>query len=176
MRTSLKAALAGVAGAGLLLGGAGSLAFWTDEETVDGAAVNGGELSLAEISCGDWSLNGGVTAFVPATDLIVPGDELVQVCNTKLAVEGDSLTGTLAVELPDMTGATGLTDELVPTSTFTLGGGDEVATVTVGPDDDQKAIVVTTKINFPFGVKDNDSNRNLSAALADFPLTLTQTP
>ena len=38
MRTSLKAALAGVAGAGLLLGGAGSLAFWNDDETVDGGS------------------------------------------------------------------------------------------------------------------------------------------
>lgn len=46
MRNSIKAALAATTGAALLLGGAGSLAYWSDEEVIPGGTINGGSLDL----------------------------------------------------------------------------------------------------------------------------------
>ncbi len=40
MRNSIKAALAATTGAALLLGGAGSLAYWSDEEVIPGGTIN----------------------------------------------------------------------------------------------------------------------------------------
>ena len=62
MNKASKGALAALAAGVLLLGGAGSLAFWTDTAEVAGGAINSGELSLTDTTPGtcadaDWVLD-----------------------------------------------------------------------------------------------------------------------
>ncbi|GHJ59579.1 hypothetical protein NOK12_20970 [Nocardioides sp. OK12] len=96
MRTSLKAALAGVAGAGLLLGGAGSLAFWDDEETVDGGTIEAGTLNLLDAECTGWTTGAAADTPFDVGYLIVPGDSFERSCDFTLRVEGD-VTASLSV-------------------------------------------------------------------------------
>ena len=61
MKKSTKGAFAAAAAGSLLLGGAGSLAYWTDASTVDGKAITSGHLQLNPITatCDDsWQLDG----------------------------------------------------------------------------------------------------------------------
>ena len=75
MKKSTKGALAAAAAGSLLLGGAGSLAYWTDAETVGGGSIASGHLKLLPV---------GTLRDVPADrrrvgihrDKIVPGDTL----------------------------------------------------------------------------------------------------
>ena len=51
MNRSTKGAIAAGAAAVLLMGGAGSLAFWTADGDVDGGTVTAGTLSLTDLEC-----------------------------------------------------------------------------------------------------------------------------
>ena len=71
MKKSTKGALAAAAAGTLLLGGAGTYAFWTDTATVDGGDIASGSITLSSVVCADdWthSENDDVVEF------IVPGD------------------------------------------------------------------------------------------------------
>ena len=50
-------------GTTLLVGGAGTLAFWTEDVTVGGGAINAGHLNLVtdatNVGCGSWKLDAG---------------------------------------------------------------------------------------------------------------------
>ena len=67
MNKSTKGALAASSAAVLLLGGAGSLAFWSDSQDVGSANITSGELDLSAPDCADdllagthgWQLDGG---------------------------------------------------------------------------------------------------------------------
>ena len=60
MKRSTKGALAASAAGILLLGGAGSLAFWNATVNVPGAAIASGDLKLSTPDCGDgWLLDDG---------------------------------------------------------------------------------------------------------------------
>ena len=53
MKKSTKGALAASSAAVLLLGGAGSLAFWSDSQDVGSANITSGELTLGAPDCSD---------------------------------------------------------------------------------------------------------------------------
>lgn len=78
MRKSTKGALAAVAAGALLLGGAGTLAYWTDEATIAGTDITTGHLTVDATDCEAgtlvWTLEGD--AFDPTTDTLIPGDTL----------------------------------------------------------------------------------------------------
>ena len=88
MKKSTKGALAAGAAASLLLGGAGSLAYWTSTGTIDGTSISSGHLKLVSPSCDGWKLDNETTAFDPAADQIVPGDVLTQVCHYTVDAKG----------------------------------------------------------------------------------------
>ncbi len=113
MRESTKAALAAVTGAALLLGGAGSLAYWTDTESVGGGDLNAGTLALTtdatNIGCGAWQLD---AAEIPGQtyltgDPLVPGDVLTRVCSYTITAVGNHLRATVGVSSPSFSGAGG---------------------------------------------------------------------
>lgn len=97
MNKSTKGALAAGAAAVLLLGGAGSLAYWTASGSVAGGTLTSGSMSLSGITCGDWSYGGADTA-TPSTPVtaIVPGDEIVKSCTATLTLVGDHIGATIA--------------------------------------------------------------------------------
>ena len=201
MRTSLKAALAGIAGAGLLLGGAGSLAYWDDEETVDGGTIKSGTLNVVDADCGDgWS--DGVTDVVPLDSvyLIVPGTVLTKVCDFNLRVAGD-VDATLAVNDQSVDSDT-LGGELDVTTEWQLrdGSGPVSPAVVVNESnswsftelDNGKVLRATITVELPWDGDpstggdqvDNTSNSMvgegtnaaLEAVLEDLTVTVTQAP
>ena len=86
MNKNIKGAVAIAAGVVLLMGGAGSLAYWNDTQSVASAAgVNAGTLS-ATAGTGGWTKgfydNSGNVITAPASvspgsTLVVPGNRLV---------------------------------------------------------------------------------------------------
>ncbi|WP_341242785.1 alternate-type signal peptide domain-containing protein [uncultured Nocardioides sp.] len=170
MRTSLKAALAGVAGAGLLLGGAGSLAFWNDTEDVPGGTIESGVLNLGSPVCDDWQLDGSGGAFSldgEAPDVIVPGDTISQTCELDLDVVGKHLTATLSASAPSL-GDSELDNELVASAVYEL---DSDGTDSVGPDASETAI---TPQGGPVAFSDADNGKLLRVTVTlAFPFNST---
>jgi alternate signal-mediated exported protein len=176
MNRSTKGALAGGAGVVLLLGGAGTLAFWTDSEIVGGTDIDSGHLALIGADCGDgWLLDGG--APFAGTELLVPGDSLTKVCSYTVDVDGEHITASFDATGPsDVTGASALVDEISFADSYKVNGvasGD-----TDVPVVDGDVVEATLSITWPYGaVADNDSNvvGGLAASLADVTVVATQT-
>src|SRR4051794_282011 len=118
MNKSTKGALATSAAAVLLLGGAGTLAYWNDSATVPGGTVQSGQLELGAPVCGaGWTLDGG-TAFT--TQLLVPGDTLTKVCTVDLVATGEHLGADLVVDTPSWGASNPLIAQLAAAATFTV--------------------------------------------------------
>lgn len=175
MKKSTKGAFAAGAAAVLLLGGAGTLAYWSDNETVDGVSVGSGRLDLAVDDCDDWQLDstGGTGGDLGSRE-IVPGDSLTKTCTYTLTAEGDHLEAALDVSTPSWTGA--LAGKVTTTATFTVGGD----TVTAGTpyafeDGAPRTVTAAFTVDFPFGTAVDNTSQDLSATLGDITLTVTQT-
>lgn len=180
MHRPLKAALAAVAGTGLLITGAGSLAWWNDAEAPPGVTVNDGELALGALDCGvGWTLDGETTVFDPVTQELSPGDTLTQTCTTTVTAVGEHLAAELALSAPAYTaGDAALQTALVESATFAVAGGASgLSSLALTEADDGKVVTATMQVAFPFGTAvDNTANdAALTATLDGFSLALTQT-
>lgn len=172
MKKSTKGALAAVGAAALLLGGAGTLAYWNATATVGGATIQAGELKLTDTdTCANvaWELDGGEdepnATFDPATDRVVPGDVLTKTCNFGVLAKGEHLRATVEATGGTASGALGVT----PGGTFTI-GGTTVAEITEANDGDVLNATLTLTVD-----TDNDNLTQLTnAVLADYVVTLTQ--
>ena len=172
MKRTTKGAIAAAAAGVLLLGGAGSLAFWTDDATVEGADISAGYLKLINADCGaDWTLDGGA---VYTTQLLVPGDTLTKTCTYEVDAAGEHLAATFDVEAPTFTTSNGLTDELDVAAVYKVNGVAAPPPAAVVDGDSVEAAIT---VDWPYGVEDNDSNASpgLSTALNDITVTATQT-
>jgi alternate signal-mediated exported protein len=175
MRKSTKGAFAAGTAAVLLLGGAGTLAYWSDDATVDGVSIGSGRLDLEVDTCDDWQLDstGGAGGDL-GTREIVPGDSLTKTCTYTLTAEGDHLEATLGITSPAWTGA--LAGKVTTTATFTVGA----VTVTPGTpyafeDGTPKTVTADFTVDFPFGTGVDNSSQDLTATLGDITMTVTQT-
>lgn len=180
MRKSTKGAVAAAAAGALLLGGAGSLAYWTDGQDVPGGTFTSGYLQINDVDCATagWLLEG--VAYT--TQLLVPGDELTKTCSFTIDGVGDHMTVSLDTATPGWTGTNGLIDDLSVSATFT----GSVSGLLADPATIGKTETVTAAITVRFdggnGDGDatdvtNDSNvvtTGLTAALADVTITATQ--
>ena len=129
MKHSTKGVLAAFAGGALLLGGAGSLAFWSDDETVGGGDINGGSLSIAtdatNTGCGAWQLDAGEgSSTYSEGDPLVPGDVLTKTCAYTIHAVGNHLRATVGITSPSFSGTDGdFGGQLTPTvSSLTVDG------------------------------------------------------
>lgn len=175
MKKSTKGALAAATAALLLVGGAGSLAFWTESATVAGpGALTAGELTLTPTgSCADgtpdWLFDSAETeADKPyvAGDLLVPGDALRTTCTYTLLATGEHMEATFAVTDPTA-GSGALAPALTVTSTVTVDGAAPPATFTEGEYD------VEATINVVFNAATTDLE-NATTTLNGLTLTVTQ--
>jgi alternate signal-mediated exported protein len=110
MKKQTKAAVAAGAGAILLLGGAGSLAFWNDTSTAPGGVVSSGTLSLDDCAGGGtWTDVNHGNVVIPniTTFRIVPGDTVSYNCATAVNAIGNNLTATLTANIGAVTAGTG---------------------------------------------------------------------
>jgi alternate signal-mediated exported protein len=169
---STKGALAASAAGVLLLGGAGSLAYWTSTQDVSGANINTGHLKLVSPACGaGWVLDGGATYVA---QLLVPGDTLTKVCSFTVDASGAHLTADFDTTAPNISGDAALLAELGVNATYkvnTVGVASSNVLVVHGD-----VIEATVVVSWPYGVEDNDSNvlAGLSATLDTITVTATQ--
>ncbi len=171
MKTTLKGSLAALAAATLLLGGAGSLAFWTDAENVTGTGVTSGELKLGTPDCGaGWKLDDGTT-FV--AQKIVPGDVLTKICTIDLIATGEHLGAGLTIGTPTWTATNALTGELDATATFEVNGAT-TNQITELDDTGTGEIVATVQVVFD-GPDATNASQALSATLNTVVISATQT-
>lgn len=182
MKRSTKGAIAAAAAAVLLLGGAGSLAYWTADGEVDGGTINSGELKLTAVTpCVDaeWTLDDGEDApgetFDPATDAIVPGDVLTKECDFTLTAIGNHLRAVPEVTTPATVGGTinpAAAGNVTVAGSFTDASDAAVTEVTEANDGD--VLTATITMTFPLGaIVDNDSQAK-TAVLSNYKVTLNQ--
>jgi alternate signal-mediated exported protein len=99
MNKLVKGSIAGAAGIALLLGGAGSLAYWNAETTFSAADITAGTLTIAN--------NGSATtthAAGGAVSLIVPGDVVNVSQPVTIGATGDNLKAALVIDTAGLTG------------------------------------------------------------------------
>jgi alternate signal-mediated exported protein len=168
MKKSTKGALAAGAAASILLGGAGSLAYWTDTATVTGTAITAGHLKLTNGSCAGWKLDDG--ALLAAGDKIVPGEVLTQKCTYTVDAAGKHIKASFNVSSPTWASATGLSNELTTAATYKVG----TATVT-GATPVVNGDVITADVTVTFdGAAATNGSQDLGATLNDITVTATQ--
>lgn len=180
MKKSTKGALAAAGAAALLVGSAGTLAFWTAEETVPGGTIDAGHLDLVtdatNTGCGAWELDSAEDAPVTWADgdPLVPGDVLTKDCLFTIDAQGNHLRATVAASAPNATGtlAAGLD---IDATDITVDG---VADTEFTEDNDGDALGVTVTVTFTDpGTVDNTYNdpaTDVTAVLDDITLTATQ--
>jgi alternate signal-mediated exported protein len=176
MNKTTKGAVAAVAGGLLLLGGAGSLAYWNDSATVAGGTIASGKLTLTDTTAGTcaaapWVLDSAESpsgaAFDPATDMIVPGDVLTKNCTYTIGAKGTHLRATLATTGGAASGA--LAPALTTAGTFTV-GGSTVTEVTSAND----GATLSAQIKVTFKPASDNTTQLQSASLSSFVVSLTQ--
>ncbi|KQY59139.1 hypothetical protein ASD11_05985 [Aeromicrobium sp. Root495] len=186
MKKSTKGALAAGGAAVLLMGGVGTLAYWSDSATITGTSISSGKLSITDDTCGSWILDKGVVGkeATYGTQLLVPGDSLTKVCTYKVNAAGAHLSATLTT--PATAGATGTltsapTKSLPVTASYQVataadGTGAVPADTTIDSTDDGKFLIATIKVGFPYGsttVNGNDTQEK-AATIGDIAISLVQ--
>lgn len=177
MKKSTKGALAAGAAASLLLGGAGSLAYWTDQATITGSSITSGHLKLTSPVCGQWKFADGTNL---GNGTIVPGDTVSETCTYVVDAAGKNLVATFDVTNPAMTGGTPLDAVLDPSATYAVRHAGVTGTptsghgVTISAGDTVTAVVT---VAFPRGSGvDNSTNiaTGVTATLDNIVVTATQ--
>ena len=191
MNKTTKAAVATATGIVLLMGGAGSLAYWTDTAN-SGATqtINAGTLAVVAADAGAWtkSFNGGASSSVAlGTFLMVPGDKLTYAQTFNITANGQDLLFTVGTTNPTL-GSTVLGGRLTPTytvGTLTSSGATVTPSTTPGTykvaaanGQGTASITVTWTLDWPFGVAgsptaDNPA-KNGTVTLTTGAVTLTQ--
>jgi alternate signal-mediated exported protein len=178
-RTTKGALAAGAAGA-LLLGGAGTLAYWHDNQDVGTAQIRTGSLTLGAPVCADsenaqglhgWQLDNGAP-YVPGTTRLVPGDSISKVCDLPLTLVGEHIGADLAIDDAELTSPSSpsLVDELHPSATFTI-NGDQVTSVT---EAGVYTVRATVSVEFT-GAAATNASQDGDVDLDKIDITATQT-
>ena len=173
MNKSTKGAVAAGSAVVLLMGGLGTLAYWTDSETLGGGSLNSGHLDIVtdatNTGCGAWELDSGESAPTTYTagDPLVPGDVLTRLCNYTIAAEGNHLRATVSADVPTLTGD--LADSLtIAPANIEVNGA---AATEFTEDNDGQKLSVELQVTFNSTVTDD---MDVSAVLGDLTLTATQ--
>ncbi|MCS4277321.1 alternate signal-mediated exported protein [Mycetocola sp. BIGb0189] len=114
MRKLITAAIAAVFGAALLMGGAGTLAFWTDTKDAAPLRIQSGSLSLGNVGGATtaWTLGQdvpqgrGSAAIAYTGQALVPGDVLTGTVNVPVELIGTDMRASLTVSALSVTGST----------------------------------------------------------------------
>ncbi|WZH53510.1 MAG: alternate-type signal peptide domain-containing protein [Nocardioides alkalitolerans] len=170
MQKITKGAIAAGGAAVLLLGGAGSLAFWNATADVPGGAVDSGELTLTPVAAGQWTFNGDPIAD-PGAVTLVPGDELAYSGTYTIGAEGDNLEADVAVTGGAAAGS--LAPYLTTSLDYTVDGADDVDAITEANDGD--VLAVDLAISFPFGTTADNASQQQTLDLGAVSIALTQT-
>ncbi|WP_032364942.1 alternate-type signal peptide domain-containing protein [Rhodococcoides fascians] len=181
MNKATKGAVAAGAAAVLLLGGLGSYALWSDQETLGGGTITSGDLSLAPVAtpAPQWrdvspDVAGNPKVIDPATFLIVPGDIVEYTASFTIQASGDNLLADLSADTSAITGDALLRSKITTSVTATSG-------ITTLPTTGAKTritsadqnVAVSVRFTFDPGTENQDA-QNQSINLAAFALKLEQ--
>lgn len=180
MKKSTKGALAAAAAGSLLLGGTGSLAYWTATGSVTGGSISSGNLTMSAPNCTtggnhDWQYANNDPFSVGGGSKVVPGDTISKVCTFTITAAGDHIAATVAATggeiTNDASGTTTLDTELVPTvSALDVREGGQPATI-----DHAGTFTVQATVSVAFdGTNATNGSKDLSAALSNVTITATQ--
>ncbi|MET1060116.1 MAG: alternate-type signal peptide domain-containing protein [Nocardioides sp.] len=183
MNKSTKGALAATTAGVLLLGGAGSLAFWSDSVTIGGSTISSGHIKLEDTTTGGcatakWRLDGGEVAsgaiFDPASSTLVPGDRITKTCTFNINAVGDHLRATLtATGGQEVAPATG--DDLGPDVTTTAAFTVNNATATsITEGNNGQVLEATIALQFPYGIASDNLSQDDTLDLSAYTVALTQ--
>lgn len=182
MNKTTKGALAATTAGVLLLGGAGSLAFWSDSITIGGSTISSGHISLDDTTSGlcaeaDWIVDDAeapVSAvFDPSDGALVPGDSITKTCTFDINAVGDHLRATLEAtggEEEAPAAGTDLASFVETTAEFTVDGATALE---ITDDNDGDELEAKITLTFPEGTEDNDS-QDASLDLSAYTVSLTQ--
>jgi alternate signal-mediated exported protein len=164
MNKLVKGSIAGAAGIVLLLGGAGTLAYWNDSATIASAGtVSSGELTIESTTAGDWSDD---------IALIVPGDSLEYTETFTVTASGDNLSFELGENVTDIVSTI---DGAVVTADFDVAEGATAITSFTGLDAGTYTVDVSITVDFPTSVN-GTTGQLQSLDLSDAEVTVTQIP
>lgn len=179
MNKLIKGSIAGAAGIALLLGGAGTLAYWNDSASVGNAAVvSSGKLDVVA-GTGAWTVQVGtgaptaLTASQLAAYRIVPGNKLVYTETLTVDAVGDNLKFTLGETVSTAVTSTISGATVTPEFAVTKGGA-AVSTFT-GLTAGSYTVVAKITVDFPSTVA-NQVGQSSSLNLSGATVTVTQTP
>jgi alternate signal-mediated exported protein len=175
MNKTTKGALAGGVGVLLLLGGAGTMAFWSDSKPIPGGAINAGHLRIitdgTNKGCGAWKLDSAEDAPVTYTvgQPLVPGDVLTRDCAFTVQAVGDHLRATVGISAVNFTGGdfAGKLDASVSDVAI---DGTPVTSFTEADDGGQ----LTAGVTITFDSSALNGTEDLSTLLDSLTLTATQ--
>ncbi|MGA9714918.1 MAG: alternate-type signal peptide domain-containing protein, partial [Aeromicrobium sp.] len=155
-----------------LLGGAGSLAYWTADDDVDGGTLTAGTLKLNDVTCGTaWLDVNGITPVA----LLVPGDEVTKECTGTITMTGDNIEATVTLDDASVATAEAAFNDAAPDAvegdavniTAALTGGGTISAS--GP------ISVTITVDWNYGaIADNESQGVSTAALDALEINAVQ--
>ncbi|MFT4009136.1 MAG: alternate-type signal peptide domain-containing protein [Nocardioidaceae bacterium] len=151
MNKSTRGAVAAATGAALLLGGAGSLAYWSDSVGAGTDTISSGQLGIKAAGDGTWTdnTNGAKAAIEDAGKFhMVPGDTVTYSRAFTVTAVGDDLEAKIAAD-----GVVSSTDDLskyVDVET-TLTGTETDGVVTSA--DNGSTVTVTVAVAFDPGAE-----------------------
>ncbi len=182
MKRSTKGAVAAGGAAVLLMGGAGTLAFWTATGDADGGAITAGTLTLTPVGCdANWVYAAGSAGAGTPVTLFVPGDVVTKECTFTIGATGDNLSATVDVTdaLTFTTAPTGTSFDATVDATYDVGGTALVDGGVITDDNGGDTLTVAFEVSVPYGTADpsgiNDNDmQGVVATLDTLTVTLTQ--
>src|SRR5690606_22056841 len=155
----------GAAGIALLLGGAGTLAYWNSSATLADVSITSGTLTVASAG-GNWSTS-------PAK--WVPGDTFTYSDTLTINATGDNLKAELTIDPASITGDADLKGALVTTMTAAGSGvtANGANKYTVTPNTGSALSVgVTVTVTFPSSISGTTAqNQSVNLNALSFNLT-----
>ena len=164
MNKLVKGSIAGAAGIALLLGGAGSLALWSDSAALSPTSITSGTLDIAPGTTGTWS---------PALAKIVPGDSTTYTQTYTVTATGDNLDAQLSTNAGTIANTVGAT---VTTTYAVKDAANATVTPTAGVyalDAGTYTVTATIVVNFPSSTT-NQNGINGTISFTGLTVSLNQ--
>ncbi|MET0673900.1 MAG: alternate-type signal peptide domain-containing protein [Microbacterium pygmaeum] len=186
MNKLAKGAIAGAAGLVLLLGGAGTFAFWNASAGISGGTIVAGNLNVVnDGTAGAWVDQSGNPIDI-ATYKIVPGDVLTYTDDLTVVAVGDNLVASLSLSDQSIAASSAapadvkLAQYLTESAELTASGagisGTGPYTITAGTAGVNSTVTVEVTITFPAGAAGEYNDAKLgSVSLSGMNVVLTQT-